>query len=469
MIPDWNNQKKFFPRLTRDVCLKQWGERCILIDKCTGRQLPVSVEAAFALSLCYGRFNLEQILDLVSSTFEITLPETEKEIKSVFEKCLKKEMFAVLPIHRPAAEPICDPRLILKEAAKGNYSHGLRYPSPVFLVVVLTERCNMSCIYCFRSSGEKKCDEISTEEWLDVVDQAASMGIVRCFITGGEPTLHDGFIAITSRLLEYGIYPYISTNGLGLSAGMIKTLADRGLKRIQVSLDAADEKLFYRLTGIDHGFSRVLENIQRLVSSNIEVMVKSVVMPLNYQHVKEIIKICYALGVKVIDLQPYGNAPFGRGGSNLLLSEQQRMDVLEVIREEKADFGQNMIIMQEGLERKIRWVDFPADCTSCAGFISSIVIQPNGDVGPCELLPTVESLKAGNIKEDTLSSLWNSPLAEQIAIPPKDKLDKVCSECEYLKHCRAGCRAYALLYSNNPFSADPRCSKAMHEDKPVMV
>ena len=315
---DWDNPEKAFPHLTRDICLKQWGQYCLIVNKWTGAQLRVSVEQAFGLCLCYGKFSLSQILDLVSYAFRISPSRAKEEIKPVFEKCLDKEMFAIGPLAQAGAtQPICPPGSILKEAVRVKTPEGRRCPSPLFLVAVLTERCDMRCVYCFRSAGAQVKSELNTQDWLNIIEQASDMGVVRCFVTGGEPTLHEGFLPVVSRILERGIYPYISTNALYLNDDLIKGLAGAGLRRIQVSLDAVEEGLFYRMTGIKEGFEKVLHNIRKLSDAGIEVMVKSVVIPLNHEFVQEMAEACVGLGVRIVDFAPYGNAPFGRGGVHL--------------------------------------------------------------------------------------------------------------------------------------------------------
>ena len=124
--------------------------------------------------------------------------------------------------------------------------------------------------------------------------------------------------------------------------------------------------------------------------------------------------------------------------------------------------------MVNGLERKSRWETLPDDCTVCGGFVSSMVIQPNGDVGPCELMPTVEALKIGTVRGSSLRSLWESRRAERIAMPTQEQLEEPCLNCEHFKRCRAGCRAAALLYSSNPFAADPHCPTVALEHNPIL-
>ena len=467
---NWDDSEEIFPQLTEDVRLKQWGERCILVNHWTGRQFQVSVLEAFALSLCYGHFSLAQILDLVSYAFQVSLAQAKEEIKPIFEKFLRGEMFAVGPLANAGRkEPLCEPALILNEAMRGQTPVGRRQPAPMFLVMVLTEKCDMRCIYCFRNAGEGSNLELVTEDWLKVIEQAAEAGVVRCFVTGGEPTLHKGFVPIVSSLLNHGIYPYISTNALHLNDETIEKLINSGLRRIQVSFDAANESLFYQMTGIQTGFENVLNNIRRLSDAGIEVMVKSVVIPLNYRFVRQVVKTCVDLGVRIVSFEPYGNAPYGRSGKELLLSDEQRREALSELKIAEKEFGVRVIVMGKSLEKTEQWKKLPQDCTICGGFVSSIVIQSNGDVGPCELLPTVKALRIGNIREISLKDLWNSPEAERIANPPREHLEEACVNCEHFNYCRGGCHAYALLYSSNPFAPDPHCPRVKIAQNPVLV
>ncbi len=63
-------------------------------------------------------------------------------------------------------------------------------PSLLLAFIYPTHHCNLRCTYC--SSPYLKTPELTTEQWLKVVDELADLGCRRVAILGGEPLfLHD--------------------------------------------------------------------------------------------------------------------------------------------------------------------------------------------------------------------------------------------------------------------------------------
>jgi len=61
--------------------------------------------------------------------------------------------------------------------------------------------CNLRCIYCYSSAGEKRSNELSTKSINDIVDQAVNLGVrVISVIGGGEPLLYKDILEILSHI-----------------------------------------------------------------------------------------------------------------------------------------------------------------------------------------------------------------------------------------------------------------------------
>ena len=65
-----------------------------------------------------------------------------------------------------------------------------------YLRVSVTERCNLRCRYCMPEEGidKKRHDEMLTEdELIMAIEAAASLGVTKLRITGGEPLVKKIF------------------------------------------------------------------------------------------------------------------------------------------------------------------------------------------------------------------------------------------------------------------------------------
>ena len=132
------------------------------------------------------------------------------------------------------------------------------------LRISVTDRCNLRCTYCmpedvvFRDRSEL----LSFEEIAHFTRVAASLGIDKVRLTGGEPLVRKGLHRLVRLLVPIpGIADIgLTTNGI-LLADQAGELFEAGLRRLNVSLDTLDSGRFRELTRRD-GLDRVLEGLQ---------------------------------------------------------------------------------------------------------------------------------------------------------------------------------------------------------------
>ena len=131
------------------------------------------------------------------------------------------------------------------------------------LRISVTDRCNIRCVYCMPETVEflPRQDLLSFEEIERFVRVAATLGIDKIRLTGGEPLVRRGLPTLVEKIAAIpGIVDVgLTTNGI-LLAPMAKALWDAGLRRINVSLDTMDPAKFLELTRRT-GFEQVIEGI----------------------------------------------------------------------------------------------------------------------------------------------------------------------------------------------------------------
>jgi len=128
----------------------------------------------------------------------------------------------------------------------------------------VTDRCNIRCSYCMPSENvvfRPREDLLTFEEIERCVRAAAELGVTKLRITGGEPLVRTGLVALVQKIASVpGIEEVaMTTNGMLLAEQAIGLKA-AGLDRINISLDTLDEKMFQRITRRE-GLSRVLDGI----------------------------------------------------------------------------------------------------------------------------------------------------------------------------------------------------------------
>jgi cyclic pyranopterin phosphate synthase len=120
--------------------------------------------------------------------------------------------------------------------------------SVTYLRISVTDRCNLRCTYCTLPTAARGL--LSTDEIVRIVRVAASLGIVKIRLTGGEPTLRADLADLTRRAAAVeGIREVVmTTNGLRLRP-LARALRDAGLRGVNVSLDSLQPGRFRELTG----------------------------------------------------------------------------------------------------------------------------------------------------------------------------------------------------------------------------
>lgn len=121
-----------------------------------------------------------------------------------------------------------------------------------YLRISVTDKCDLRCVYCMPAQGIPLLQHeelLSFEEITEVARAAAAMGITKLRLTGGEPLVRRGIVTLVSMLATIeGIRDLaMTTNGQQL-ARFARDLADAGLQRVNVSLDALVPERYAEIT-----------------------------------------------------------------------------------------------------------------------------------------------------------------------------------------------------------------------------
>ena len=121
-------------------------------------------------------------------------------------------------------------------------------------------------------------DILSYEEMVKVVKILIPLGLKKVRITGGEPLLRKDLSKLVSMIrgLSDEIDIAITTNGVLLSK-YAKELAEAGLSRVTVSLDAFSDQLFKEMSDSNYSVTEVLQGVSSAIEVGLPVKVNSVI------------------------------------------------------------------------------------------------------------------------------------------------------------------------------------------------
>lgn len=121
-----------------------------------------------------------------------------------------------------------------------------------YLRISVTELCNLRCRYCMPAEGvckKEHTEMLREDELVQAVEAAASLGITKVRITGGEPLVKKNIVSICRRIAAVqGIREVcMTTNGILLPA-LAAPLREAGVSRMNISLDTLDAQKYAHIT-----------------------------------------------------------------------------------------------------------------------------------------------------------------------------------------------------------------------------
>ncbi len=151
------------------------------------------------------------------------------------------------------------------------------------LRISLTNACNLGCVYCVQGEEVRKDlsatnTPLTIEQLLRTVSELKTLLPLETIrLTGGEPTLFKELVPLIQGLTKMGISSIKMTSNGYLLADMVPRLAAAGLKEVNISLDAIDEDVFYKVSRRKDLY-RILNAVEACLSHGIQVKLNAVIM-----------------------------------------------------------------------------------------------------------------------------------------------------------------------------------------------
>ena len=188
-----------------------------------------------------------------------------------------------------------------------------------YLRLSVTELCNLRCRYCMPENGicKKEHSEMLTqEEMIRAVRAAASLGICKLRITGGEPLVKKNILSICREAAKVPRIEdvCITTNGTLLTE-FAKGLRTAGVRRVNISLDTMDAEKYRYITRRDN-LEAALAGIEAAIAVGFEkIKINTVLIGgFNANEIPAMAELTrkYPVDVRFIELMPmYDGGEFG--------------------------------------------------------------------------------------------------------------------------------------------------------------
>ncbi len=331
---------------------------------------------------------------------------------------------------------------------------------PFALVAEVTHSCPLHCVYCSNPLQLQGPDEeLDTAEWCRVFKEAQALGVVQVHLTGGEPLARVDLRELLRGASDLGLYTNLITSGVGLTAQIARSLAEKGLSGVQLSLQAAAPKLSDMIGG-RKSYREKFDAARAVREANLPLTMNVVLHRHNLDQLEEIIDICVSWGAERLELantQYYHWALLNR--ERLLPTRDQLARAHTVYRQKKADLKGRVELI---------WVladyyePYPKPCMGGWGHIQ-LIVAPDGTVLPCSAAGSIKTLHFENVRERSLDWIWHhSPSFNQYR--GTDWMVEPCRSCDRRHLDFGGCRCQAFALTGDATQTDPVCQWAPSHD-----
>ncbi len=324
------------------------------------------------------------------------------------------------------------------------------------LAVEVTARCNRACLYCYnswRTEPPSTEAELNADEMVPLVNQALEATGRRVVqLSGGEPLLRADLFEFIERLRAPGRTISLVTDGGLVDDDVASRLRKLGVGPVQPTLLAARREVHDRIKGIP-SFDATVSAISRLQRAGIPVAVSFVSTRLNHGHFRDVVELCFALGVTTVAYSRFCNAGAGSGPAlELTPSPDMVAEDLDVASWARSNLGIRVnIAISLPLclpgPRHQRFLKFGrcALATRSPGY----TIDPWGRLRACSVSPII----LGDLRSEPFEVIQErarSGYFREVAELPSE-----CLGCGQAAACGGGCRESARSAFGALDRADP--------------
>ncbi len=312
-------------------------------------------------------------------------------------------------------------------------SRFINYPlvRPEVLQVTLTNRCNLNCRMCFVNYYVTKPEEeMSTEQVLNLVNQAANKGITVAVFSGGEPFLRNDIFDIGEFCSKKKVWSVVTTNGV-LLEDKIQQAIDSKISHLHFSIDGLEQTHDY-IRNKAGCFKKTTGVIKEIAGHRYKTgkgpftSLACVVMKKNISELPEMLKMADELKVDVFDLLPLlpDNTDFtefqNENLRDLCLNQDEDIEILKKSFNEITNLKTKHTKLNPHFNPRLFVKYYAKRLSSCdwkcfAGFKTVfITLSDPGKTGT--KIPCIFMCKGHitEVLEKDMFSLWTSKKAQQL-------------------------------------------------------
>ena len=322
--------------------------------------------------------------------------------------------------------------------------------APICLTWELTYACNLQCVHCLSSSGQRDERELSTPEAKKILDDLRDLQVFYINIGGGEPMVRRDFFELLEYSVANGIGVKFSTNGAFIDGEKAQRLAAMDYLDIQISLDGVNAATNDAVRG-EGSYDMAIRAMENLKAANFgQFKISVVVTRHNVSQLDQFKALAdhYGAQLRITRLRPAG-----RGADTwheLHPTNAQQREIYNWLLKH----GENVLTGDSFFHLNALGESLPGLNMCGAGRVVCL-IDPIGDVYACPFV-IHDEFKAGNVRDEGgFAKVWKqSDLFLSLREPQSAG---ACASCGAFDACQGGCMA-AKFFTGLPLDGpDPEC------------
>ena len=321
--------------------------------------------------------------------------------------------------------------------------------APICLTWELTYACNLQCVHCLSSSGQRDERELTTAEAKKVIDELRELQVFYINIGGGEPMVRRDFFELVEYSVSSGIGVKFSTNGAFIDEVKARRLAEMDYLDIQISLDGIDAATndAVRGPGSYDLARRAMDNLRDAGFGPFKISVVVTRHNVSQLDAFKDLADSYGAQLRITRLRPSGRGADTWHDLHPTDAQQREIYTWLLARGESVLTGDSFFHLNA-------LGDPLPGLNMCGAGRVVCLIDPIGDVYACPFV-IHEEFRAGNVRDSGFAEIWKtSDLFTSLREPQSAG---ACASCGSFDACQGGCMA-AKFFTGLPLDGpDPEC------------
>jgi len=327
--------------------------------------------------------------------------------------------------------------------------------------IEVTYRCDLNCVHCSSDARPSNSLEMSRDDCVRILAEAAKMGARDVAFSGGEPLLWPHVFDVVEAAAEHGLKVTLYTSGCADDfQKKAKRLRELGTSRFIFSMFGATATSHERVTRKAGSFEHTQSAMRYALSVGLTTELHFVPMAGNYSELADVAQLARELGasrVSVLRLVPQGRAALVRDRT---LSRVQNLELRRAIQALRAKHGHDFV--RTGSPYNFLMLN---DSPACFAAIDRLIIGPDLRLYPCDAFKRIGAVELVETEEwsclacASLPDCWSkSPYLEAVRTYLTTDFEDPCASCKLLEKCVSGCLAQkTIAYGTLAKKPDPDC------------